>query len=50
MKDESKGKIIDEFVWFKSKMNSMQDVDGKENKKGKTINQNVVKNIYWCFV
>ena len=43
-KDVSKGKIIDEFVELKSKMYSMKDIDGKENKRAKGINQNVVKN------
>ena len=43
MKDESKGKIKDEFVGLKSKMHSM-NVDDKENKTGKGINHNVVKN------
>ena len=30
MKDESEGKIIDEFVGLKSKMYSMKNIDGKE--------------------
>ena len=44
MKDESKGKANDEFVALKSKMHSIKDAGGKENNKGKGINQNVVKN------
>ena len=35
MKDESKGKITDEFIGSKSKMYSVKDVDGKETKRGK---------------
>ena len=30
MKDESGGKLIDEFVGLKSKMYSMKNIDGKE--------------------
>ena len=38
MKDESEGKIIDEFVGLKSKMYSMKNIDGKEsNAKGVNI-------------
>ena len=44
MRDESKGKINDEFVELKKKIYSIKDVDGKKNKTGKGINQNVVKN------
>ena len=44
MKDEFKGKIINEFVGLKSKMYSLVDVDGEENKKAKGVNKNVVKN------
>ena len=44
MEDESKGKINDEFVELKSKMQSIKDVDGEENKTEKKINKNVVKN------
>ena len=29
MKDESEGKIIDEFVGLKSNMHSMKNIDGK---------------------
>ena len=45
MKDDSMGKINDEFVGLKSKMFSTKDVDGKENKKGKGVNSVVVENI-----
>ena len=45
MKDEFKGKIIREFVRLKSKMYSLIDVNDKEIKKAKGINENVVKNI-----
>ena len=31
MKDESEGKITDEFVGLKSKMYSMKNIDGKES-------------------
>ena len=44
MKDEFKGNIISEFARLKSKMYSLVDVDGKENKKAKGINRGVVKN------
>ena len=44
-KDKFKGKIISEFVGLKSKMYSLIDGDGKENRKAKEINKNVVKNI-----
>ena len=45
MKDESEGKINIEFVWLKSKMYSLLDVDGKEIKTRKGINTVVVENI-----
>ena len=45
MKDESKGKVNDEFVGLKWKMQSIKNVDGKENKTGKRVNKSVVKNI-----
>ena len=38
MKDESKGKIIDEFVGLKSKMYSMKNIDGKESDTAKEAN------------
>ena len=45
MKDEFKGKIINEFVGLKFKINSLVSGDGKENKKAKGVNKNVVKSI-----
>ena len=38
MKDESEGKIIDEFVGIKSKMQSMKNIDGKESNTAKGVN------------
>ena len=35
MKDVPQGKINDEFVGLKSKMQSIKNIDGKENKKRK---------------
>ena len=35
MKDESEGKIIDEFVGLKSRMYSMKNIDGKESNTAK---------------
>ena len=37
MKDESEGKIIDEFVGLKSKMHSMKNIDGKETNTAKEL-------------
>ena len=38
MRDESEGKIIDEFVGLKSKMHSMKNIDGKESNTAKGVN------------
>ena len=38
MKDEFEGKIIDEFVGLKSKMHSMNNIDGKESNTAKRVN------------
>ena len=38
MKDESEGKINDEFVGFKSRMYSMKNIDGKESNTAKGMN------------
>ena len=38
VKDQSEGKIIDEFVGLKSKMYSMKNVDGKESNIAKGLN------------
>ena len=38
MKDDSEGKIIDEFVGLKSKMHSIKDIDGKEFNTAKEVN------------
>ena len=43
MKDEFKGKATGEFVGLKSKMYSLVDVDGGENKKAKGVNRSAVK-------
>ena len=37
MKNESEGKIIDEFVGLKSKMYSMKNIDGEENNTAKWV-------------
>ena len=42
MKDQLKGKMINEFVGWKSKMHSLTDVDNDNNKKAKGINKKVV--------
>ena len=44
-KDESKGKISDEFVGLKLKIQSIKNVDGKENETGKGVNKNFIKKI-----
>ena len=38
MKDESGGKLIDEFVGLKSKMYSMKNIDSKESNTVKGVN------------
>ena len=38
IKDESEGKIIDEFVGLKSKMYSMKNIDGKASNTAKGVN------------
>ena len=38
MKDESEGKVIDEFVGLESKMHSMKNIDGKETNTAKGVN------------
>ena len=37
MKDESEGKIIDEFVGLKSKMHSMKNIVGEESNTAKGV-------------
>ena len=44
IKYKFKGEIISDFVGLKSRMYSLVSVDGKKNKKAKTVNRNVVKN------
>ena len=43
IKDEFKGKIINEFIGLKSKMYSLTPVDNEEVKKAKGVNKNVTK-------
>ena len=38
MKDESEGKIIDEFVGLKSKMYSIKRIEGRESNTAKGLN------------
>ena len=38
MIDASEGKIIDELVWFKSKMYSIKNIHGKESNTAKGVN------------
>ena len=38
MKNESEGKVTDEFVGLKSKMYSMKNIDGKESNTAKGVN------------
>ena len=38
MKDEFGGVIIDEFFGFKSKMNSIKKIDGKDSSTAKGVN------------
>ena len=38
MKDESEGKINDEFVGLKSKMYSIKNIDAKESNGAKEVN------------
>ena len=38
MKDESEGKIIDEFVGLKSMMHSIKNIDGEESNTAKGVN------------
>ena len=45
MKDESKVNISDAFFGSQSKMQSIKNIDSKENKTGKGVYKNVVKNI-----
>ena len=44
MKDEFKGKTISEFVGLKSKIYSLNAINGEEVKKAKRVNKNAVKN------
>ena len=38
MKDESEGKVMDQFVGLKSKMYSMKNIDGEESNTAKGVN------------
>ena len=38
MKEESEGKIIDEFVGLKSKMYSIKSIEGRESNTAKGLN------------
>ena len=49
MKDEFKGKIINEFVGLKSKMYLLISVDDEEVSKAKGVNKKKQR-ICWCFV
>ena len=42
VKDEFKGKLISEFIGLTWNIYPLIDLDGKENKKAKTVNKNVV--------
>ena len=48
MKDEFTGKITIKFVVLKSKMCSLVNVDGEENKKAKLVNWGIVWGIRPC--
>ena len=48
MKDEFKGKITIKFVVLKSKMCSLVNVDGEENKKAKLVSWGIVWGIRPC--
>ena len=48
VKDEFKGKITIKFVVLKSKMCSLVNVDGEENKKSKLVNRGIVWGIRLC--
>ena len=54
MKDESKGKIISEFVGLKSRMYSMKNIDGKKSNMAKGVNIatefNEFKDTFSCIV
>ena len=48
MKEEFKGKIINEFIGLKSKMYSLTDVDSEDVKQAKGVNEDAVKKIRHC--